>query len=203
MRLLCLALTLATTRAFHVVPLRHGIRRCSTFRMGVEYDKTKEGDYPHPHDKDYKFGDITKRIIRDMTGNKDYEFGDASKAVATATSDAAEKAATAVIDAGGSAAEASAAAAAVLADAADTTVDAGAAFKNALDKRYGGEYQFGDISKEAASKAVGGIEEAVRSATGNEEYKFGDLSKKLAKGFLGKLSEAAGDAKKKLDDDGK
>jgi len=41
--------------------------------MAVPYDKTKEGDYPHPHDPDYKFGDITKRMIRDMTGNKDYE----------------------------------------------------------------------------------------------------------------------------------
>ena len=60
--------------------------------------------------------DITKRVIRDVTGNKEYEFGDGSKAVSAATQDAAEKAAEAVIDAGGSAIEAGAAAKKVLDD---------------------------------------------------------------------------------------
>jgi hypothetical protein len=60
--------------------------------------------------------DITKRVIRDVTGNKEYEFGDGTKAVSAATQDAAEKAAEAVIDAGGSAIEAGAAAKKVLDD---------------------------------------------------------------------------------------
>ena len=93
---------------------------------------------------DYKFGDITKRVIRDMTGNKDYELGDGSKAVASATTDAAEAAAQAVIDAGG------------------TAVEAGAAAKKALDDS---GYQFGDITK----GAVKSFEQAVRDSTGNEE----------------------------------
>merc|ERR1712185_296593 len=75
---------------------------------------------------DYKFGDITKRLIRDMTGNKDYEFGDGTKAVSAATQEAAEKAAAAVINAGGTASE------------------AGAAAKKALDDS---GYQFGDLTK--------------------------------------------------------
>ena len=90
-------------------------RRMSYTYMKVPYDKTREGDYPHPHDDDYKFGDITKRVIRDMTGNKDYEFGDGAKAVSSASTEAAEKAAEAVINAGG------------------TAVEAGAAAKKALD----------------------------------------------------------------------
>ena len=93
---------------------------------------------------DYKFGDITKRVIRDMTGNKDYEFGDGSKALSAASQDAAEQAAKAVIDAGG------------------TAVEAGAAAKKALDDS---GYQFGDITK----GAVKSFEETVREATGNED----------------------------------
>ena len=57
-----------------------------------------------------KFGDITKRVIRDMTGNKDYEFGDGTKALSSAARDSAEAAAESVIAAGGTAAEAGAAA---------------------------------------------------------------------------------------------
>ena len=62
----------------------------------------------------FQFGDITKRVIRDMTGNKEYEFGDGTKALSSATQDAAEAAAKAVIDAGGTAIEAGAAAKEVL-----------------------------------------------------------------------------------------
>ena len=93
---------------------------------------------------DYKFGDITKRVIRDMTGNRDYEFGDGAKALSSTSMEAAEAAAAAVIDAGGSA------------------VEAGAAAQQALDDS---GYQFGDITK----GAVKGFEEKVREATGNEE----------------------------------
>ena len=138
-------------------------------------DKTREGEYPHPHDDDYKFGDITKRVIRDMTGNKDYEIGDGSKALASATTDAAEKAAAAVLDAGGSA------------------VEAGAAAKKVLDDS---DYQFGDLTK----GAIKGFEETVRDATGNEEYKFGDVTKNLAKGLFGALEKGAAAAKKKIED---
>ena len=99
---------------------------------------------PHPHDKDYKFGDITKRMIRDATGNKDYEFGDGSKAISEASMDAAEKAGAAVLDAGG------------------TAVEAGAAAKKALDDS---GYQFGDLTK----GAIKGFEETIRDATGNDE----------------------------------
>ena len=99
---------------------------------------------PHPHDKDYKFGDITKRMIRDATGNKDYEFGDGSKAISEASMDAAEKAGAAVLDAGG------------------TAVEAGAAAKKALDDS---GYQFGDLTK----GAIKGFEETVRDATGNDD----------------------------------
>ena len=49
-----------------------------------------------------------------MTGNKEYEFGDGTKALSSATQDAAEAAAKAVIDAGGTAIEAGAAAKEVL-----------------------------------------------------------------------------------------
>ena len=107
-----------------------------------------------------QFGDFTKRLIRDMTGNKDYEFGDGTKAVSAATQEAAEKAAAAVIDAGGTAAE------------------AGAAAKKALDDS---GYEFGDFTK----AGIRTFEEGVRSATGNDEYKFGDITKNLAKGFFG------------------
>jgi len=141
----------------------------------MDIDKTKEGEYPHPHDDDYKFGDITKRVIRDMTGNKEYEFGDGSKALASATTDAAEAAAAAVLDAGG------------------TAVEAGAAAKKVIDDS---GYQFGDLTK----GAVKGFEEVVRDATGNEEYKFGDVTKNLAKGLFGALEKGASAAKKKLDD---
>ena len=46
----------------------------------------------HLPSSDYKFGDITKRVIRDMTGNKDYEIGDGTKALSKASQEAAEKA---------------------------------------------------------------------------------------------------------------
>jgi len=156
----------------------HVLDRAGPLCMKVDYDKTVEGDYPHPHDDDYKFGDITKRVIRDMTGNKDYEFGDGGKALSSASTEAAEAAAAAVIDAGG------------------TAVEAGAAAKQALDDS---GYQFGDITK----GAVKGFEEKVREATGNEEYKFGDLTKNLAKGLFGALEKGAAAAKEKLDDDAK
>ena len=79
-----------------------------------------------------------------MTGNKDYEFGDGTKALASSTSDAAEAAAAAILDAGGTAAEAGAAARKVLDDSG---------------------YQFGDITK----GVVKGFEATVREATGNDE----------------------------------
>ena len=125
-----------------------------------------------------KFGDITKRVIRDMTGNTEYEFGDGSKALALATTDAAEQAAAAVIDAGGSA------------------VEAGAAAKKVLDDS---GYQFGDLTK----GAIKGFEQTVREATGNDEYKFGDVTKNLAKGLFGALEKGASAAKKMVDDDAK
>jgi hypothetical protein len=34
--------------------------------MAVPYDKTKEGDYPHPHDDDYKFGGSRVPCTRGM-----------------------------------------------------------------------------------------------------------------------------------------
>ena len=79
-----------------------------------------------------------------MTGNEDYEFGDGSKALSAATSDAAEAAAAAVIDAGG------------------TAVEAGAAAKKVLDDS---GYQFGDLTK----GAIKGFEATVREATGNDD----------------------------------
>ena len=122
-----------------------------------------------------QFGDITKRVIRDMTGNKDYEFGDGSKAVASATTDAAEKAAAAVIDAGG------------------TVAEAGAAAKQVLDDS---GYQFGDITK----GAIRGLEQSVRDATGNEGYQFGDFTKGMAKSFFGAIEKGAAEAKKTIDE---
>jgi len=154
--------------------LRAGVARTYAY-MKVDYDKTLEGDYPHPHDDDYKFGDITKRVIRDMTGNKEYQFGDGTKALSQASQEAAEAAASAVIDAGGTAAE------------------AGAAAKQALDDS---GYQFGDITK----SAVKGFEQTVRDATGNDGYKFGDVTKNLAKGLFGALEKGAAAAKEKVDD---
>jgi len=130
---------------------------------------------PHPHDDDYKFGDITKRVMRDMTGNKEYEFGDGSKALASATTDAAEAAAAAVIDAGG------------------TAVEAGAAAKQVLDDS---GYQFGDLTR----GAIKGWEESVREQTGDDGYKFGDFTKNMAKGVFGALEKGAAAAKKKIDD---
>lgn len=162
----------------------------SVVRMATEQQGAQEGkvesaskaatDYPHPLDDDYKFGDITKRVIRDVSGNNDYEFGDATKAaieqgkvLSEASKASAEKAAIAVIDAGG------------------TAVEAGAAAKKALDDS---GYQFGDLTK----GAIKGFEEKVREATGNDEYKFGDVTKNLAKGVFGALEKGAGAAKNKL-----
>lgn len=144
-------------------------------RMAVNYDKTKEGEYPHPTDDDYKFGDITKRVIRDMTGNTEYEFGDGAKALSSATQDSAEKAAAAVIDAGG------------------TAIEAGAAAKKVLDDS---GYQFGDLTK----GAIKGWEEIVRDASGNDEYKFGDVTKNAMKGLFGFMEKGAAAAKQKLED---
>jgi len=144
-------------------------------RVVCAIDKTREGEYPHPHDDDYAFGDITRRVIRDVTGNKDYEFGDGSKVLAAATTDAAEAAAAAVIDAGG------------------TAIEAGAAAKAVLDDS---GYEFGDLTR----GAIKGWEEIVRDATGNEEYKFGDITKGLAKGLFGAMEKGAAAAKKKIDD---
>mmetsp|Transcript_36259 Transcript_36259/g.120031 ORF Transcript_36259/g.120031 Transcript_36259/m.120031 type:complete len:180 (-) Transcript_36259:155-694(-) len=158
-----------------VGPSDSSLARLPSHRVCMAVDKTKEGEYPHPHDDDYKFGDITLRVIRDMTGNADYRFGDGSKAIASATTDAAEAAAAAVLDAGG------------------TAVEAGAAAKKVLDDS---GYQFGDLTK----GAIKGFEGQVRSATGNEEYKFGDISKTLAKGLFGALEKGAAAAKKKIDD---
>ncbi|EOD38792.1 hypothetical protein EMIHUDRAFT_440037 [Emiliania huxleyi CCMP1516] len=174
-------------RAFPAVgPSDSSLARLPSHRVCMAVDKTKEGEYPHPHEDDYKFGDITLRVIRDMTGNADYRFGDGSKAIASATTDAAEAAAAAVLDAGG------------------TAVEAGAAAKKVLDDS---GYQFGDLTK----GAIKGFEGQVRSATGNEEYKFGsrqtslvtarpDISKTLAKGLFGALEKGAAAAKKKIDD---
>ena len=174
---LLLGLT-ATAHAFLMAPTSSGSARGLAIRsasfMAVPYDKTKEGDYPHPHDDDYQFGDITKRMIRDLTGNTDYEFGDGSKAIAEATKDSAEKAAVAVLDAGG------------------TAVEAGAAAKKVLDES---GYQFGDLTK----GAIKGFEQTVRDATGNDEYKFGDVTKNLARGLFGALEKGAAKAKKNLE----
>ena len=158
-------------------PTRWSPAAASTHSMPVRMavDKTKDGEYPHPSDADYKFGDITKRMIRDVTGNSDYEFGDGTKALSAATQVAAENAANAVIKAGGSAAE------------------AGAAAKKVIDDS---GYEFGDFTR----GAIKGFEGAVREATGNKEYKFGDVTKTMAKGLFGALEKAASDAKKKLDD---
>ena len=41
--------------------------------------RTVEGEYPHPSDSDYKFGDITKAAVSKFTGKDEYEFGDISK----------------------------------------------------------------------------------------------------------------------------
>ena len=53
---------LATAQGF-VLPTGLGSaqsRACSSRPVvcKVDYDKTKEGDYPHPHDEDYKFGGV-------------------------------------------------------------------------------------------------------------------------------------------------
>merc|ERR1740139_1411100 len=77
--------------ASSVISCRGGVRSTGVPRAATDdasADKTKEGMYPHPHDDDYQFGDITKRVIRDMVGDTDYEFGDGSKALASATTDA-------------------------------------------------------------------------------------------------------------------
>ena len=176
MRLLFLALFIAQAHGFNLPAIgRPAIRSARSCALVASVDQTREGEYPHPHDDDYKFGDITKRVIRDMTGNTDYEFGDGSKALASATTDAAEKAAAAVLDAGGSA------------------VEAGAAAKKVIDDS---GYQFGDLTK----GAIKGFEETVRDATGNEEYKFGDVTKNLAKGLFGALEKGAAAAKKKIEE---
>ena len=164
----------------------------------VSVDKTKEGEYPHPHDDDYQFGDITKRMIRDMVGNTEYEFGDGSKAIASATTDAAEAAASAVIEAGGSAVEAGAAARKVLDESGyefgDVTKGAIKGFEETMKDATGNEdYKFGDVTK-------GLVTSLGKQATGNEDYKFGDVTKNLAKGLFGAVEKGAAAAKKKVDE---
>mmetsp|Transcript_19362 Transcript_19362/g.48721 ORF Transcript_19362/g.48721 Transcript_19362/m.48721 type:complete len:185 (+) Transcript_19362:19-573(+) len=182
LRLSLVALAVSTAHGFVVTA---GPRRSASMSRprhdivaAADYDKTVEGEYPHPSDSDYKFGDITKRMIRDMTGNKEYEFGDGSKALAEGSKEAAEKAAVAVLDAGG------------------TAIEAGAAAKKVLDDS---GYQFGDITK----GAIKGFEGVVQEATGNEDYKFGDLTKNLAKNLFGGLEKGAAAAKKALENDDK
>uniref|UniRef100_A0A7S0LMU0 Uncharacterized protein n=1 Tax=Coccolithus braarudii TaxID=221442 RepID=A0A7S0LMU0_9EUKA len=151
------------------------VHRSISVHMSLPYDKTREGEYPHPHDSDYQFGDITKRVIRDLTGNKDYELGDGTKVVAQATLDAAEAAAEASIAAGGTAAE------------------AGAAARKALDDS---GYQFGDITK----GVLKGFEKGVQEVTGNNKYQFGDLTKNLAKGLFNAVEKGAASAKDQIED---
>jgi len=161
-------------------------------------DKTKEGEYPHPANDDYQFGDITKRMIRDATGDKDYEFGDGSKALASATTDAAETAANAVLEAGGTAVEAGAAAKKVLDDSGyefgDFTKGAVEGFEEKMKSATGDEdYKFGDVTK-------GLVSSLGKTATGNEDYKFGDVTKNLAKGLFGAVEKGAAAAKKRVDE---
>ena len=161
------------SHAFVITPAVVRPRAAAAIYMSA--DKTREGEYSHPLDDDYKFGDITLRVIRDAIGNKDYEYGDGTKALAATTRDAAEQAAAAVIDAGG------------------TALEAGAAARKVIDDS---GYQFGDITK----GAIKGFEETVRDVTGNEEYQFGDITKNIAKGLFGALEKGAAAAKKKLED---
>jgi len=114
---------------------------------------------------------LTVNRLFDLLGR----FGDGTRALSSVTQEAAEQAANAVIEAGGTAAEAGAAARKVVDDSG---------------------YEFGDLTR----GAVKGFEGAVREATGNEDYQFGDVTKKLAKGLFGALEKAAGEAKKKVDD---
>ena len=166
-------------RAFPAVgPSDSSLARLPSHRVCMAVDKTKEGEYPHPHDDDYKFGDITLRVIRDMTGNADYRFGDGSKAIASATTDAAEAAAAAVLDAGGTAVEAGAAAKKVLDDSgyqARALQCCSAALSRIATAPDLPPPQFGDLTK----GAIKGFEGQVRSATGNEEYKFGSRQTSL------------------------
>lgn len=166
-------------RAFPAVgPSDSSLARLPSHRVCMAVDKTKEGEYPHPHDDDYKFGDITLRVIRDMTGNADYRFGDGSKAIASATTDAAEAAAAAVLDAGGTAVEAGAAAKKVLDDSgyqARALQSFSAALSRIATTPKLPPPQFGDLTK----GAIKGFEGQVRSATGNEEYKFGSRQTSL------------------------
>ena len=179
MNLLLLAsgFTLPSSRVHTAVgPSDSSLARLPSHRVCMAVDKTKEGEYPHPHDDDYKFGDITLRVIRDMTGNTDYRFGDGSKAIASATTDAAEAAAAAVLDAGGTAVEAGAAAKKVL----DDSGYQARALQSCPASRIATTPdlpppQFGDLTK----GAIKGFEGQVRSATGNEEYKFGSRQTSL------------------------
>ena len=64
------AVLLGTAQAFSVPAigsLRSAPRRTADLAcMAVPYDKTKEGDYPHPHDDDYKFGGSRVPCTRGM-----------------------------------------------------------------------------------------------------------------------------------------
>lgn len=57
----------------------------------------------------------------------------------------------------------------------------------------------GDLTK----GAIKGFEGVVQGATGNDDYKFGDVTKNFAKNLFGGLEKGAAAAKKKLDDDAK
>ena len=78
-------------------------------------------------------------------------------------------------------------------DAGGTAVEAGAAAKKVLDDS---GYQFGDLTK----GAIKGWEEIVRDASGNDEYKFGDVTKNAMKGLFGFMEKGAAAAKQKLED---
>ena len=51
--------------------------------------------------------------------------------------------------------------------------------------------------------AIKGFEGMVQDATGKDDYKFGDVTKNFAKNLFGGLEKGAAAAKKKLDDDAK
>ena len=57
----------------------------------------------------------------------------------------------------------------------------------------------GDLTK----GAIKGFEGVVQGATGKDDYKFGDVTKNFAKNLFGGLEKGAAAAKKKLDDDAK
>merc|ERR1719491_2250271 len=84
------ALLLSTAHGFTVTAGPRCSASVSTRRSlvvaAMEVDKTVEGEYPHPSDSDYKFGDFTKGaikgfegVVQSATGNDEYKFGDVTK----------------------------------------------------------------------------------------------------------------------------